>query len=357
MVASSSPTGIVSRSGIVSVSMTGSTTVSNVPVWTDPQWLAEAHAWIRERLEALEVRPTGAIEQPHVRPWSTVMRVSTSGGDLWFKANIPALAYEAGVVGVLARTRPDLVPELAAVDLERGWMLMGDGGERLRELVERERDLGRWLDVLPHYGELQLSTAANADELVALGAPDRRLNVLDGQYEQLIEDLEDLSAGERDRLRARSDEVAEMCRQLSTVAIPETVQHDDLHDGQVFVRDGRYLFFDWGDSCVSHPFFSMSVTLEGGLAWGLDDIEGSVDIRPFRDAYLRPFASFAEREELEAAHTTALRLGWVCRALNVSHWAVALGPPHRQEWTDRVRLRLQMFLGSTDAHAGEGEGG
>jgi hypothetical protein len=38
-----------------------------------------------------------------------------------------------------------------------------------------------------------------------------------------------------------------MCRQLSAVAIPETVQHDDLHDGQVFVRDGRYLFFDWGD--------------------------------------------------------------------------------------------------------------
>lgn len=326
-------------------------------VWTGPQWLAEAHAWIREQLEALDVRRTGGIEQPHVRPWSTVMRVPTTGGDLWFKANIPALAYEAGVVGVLARTRPDLVPELAAVDLERGWMLMGDGGERLRELVERERDLGRWLDVLPHYGELQLSTAANADELVALGAPDRRLTVLGGQYEQLIEEVEDLSAGERDRLRACSEDVAEMCRQLSTVAIPETVQHDDLHDGQVFVRDGRYLFFDWGDSCVSHPFFSMSVTLEGGLAWGLDDIEGSVDITPFRDAYLRPFASFAGREELEAAHTTALRLGWVCRALNVRHWAAALPPPHQEEWAKRVRLRLQMFLGSSGGHVGEAEGG
>lgn len=335
----------------------GSTTVLGVPVWTDASWLAEAHAWIREQVEALDARLMGGIEQPHVRPWSTVMRVPTSWGDLWFKANIPALAYEAGVVGVLARTRPDLVPELVAVDLERGWMLMGDGGERLRELVERERDLGRWLDVLPLYGELQLSTASHADELVALGAPDRRLTVLKGQYEQLIEELEDLSAGERHRLRARVPEVAEMCRQLSTVAIPETVQHDDLHDAQVFVREGRYLFFDWGDSCVSHPFFSMSVTLEGQLAWGLDDVEGSVDIRPFRDAYLRPFASFGEREELEAAHTTALRLGWVCRALNVSHWAAALGPRHREEWTDRVQLRLQMFLGSTDAHASQGESG
>jgi hypothetical protein len=314
-----------------------------VLLWTDPHWLAEAYTWIRERLEALGVRPTGDIEQPHVRPWSTVMRVPTSGGDVWFKANIPALAYEAGVVGVLARTRPDLLPELAAVDLERGWMLMGDGGERLRELVERERNLARWLDVLPRYGELQLSTASRADELVALGAPDRRLAVLPGQYERLVEDVEGLSPGERDRLRAQVPDVSEMCQQLSTVAIPETVQHDDLHDGQVFVRDGRYLFFDWGDSCVSHPFFSMSVTLEGVLAWGLDDVEGSVDVTPFRDAYLRPFASYAGRAELEAAHAIALRLGWICRALNVRRFAISLDPPDREEWAERVRLRLQMF--------------
>jgi Ser/Thr protein kinase RdoA (MazF antagonist) len=28
--------------------------------------------------------------------------------------------------------------------------------------------------------------------------------------------------------------------------VDRTLQHDDLHDGNVFVRDGRYLFFDWG---------------------------------------------------------------------------------------------------------------
>ena len=66
-----------------------------------------------------------------------------------------------------------------------------------------------------------------------------------------------------------------------------------------------------------------------------------------RQSRRRPFASFAGREELEAAHATALRLGWVCRALNVRRFAVALGPPHREEWAERVRLRLQMFLEST----------
>ena len=84
----------------------------------------------------------------------------------------------------------------------------------------------------------------------------------------------------------------------------------------MYVCAGRYLILDWGDACVSHPFFTLSVTLEGVLSWGLDDVQGSVDVTPFRDAYLAPFARFGERADLVAAATIALRLGWACRAVN-----------------------------------------
>jgi hypothetical protein len=262
--------------------------------WTDPDWLAEVHAWIRERVVEAGARMTGPIDQPHVRPWSTVLQAPTSVGELWFKANHPTSRYEAAVVVVLAATRADLVTPLVAVDIERGWMLMADGGERLREVVQRERDLGRWLDVLPLYGELQIAVAGRAEELVGLGAPDRRLATLPTQYERLVDETGGLSPDERERLTRSVTRVAETCRELAALGIPETIQHDDLHDGQVFVRDGRYLFFDWGDACVAHPFLSMAVTLEGALAWGLDDVEGSLDVTPFRDEYLRPFDRYAE---------------------------------------------------------------
>ena len=62
------------------------------------------------------------------------------------------------------------------------------------------------------------------------------------------------------------------------------------------------------------------MTLEGTLAWGLDDIQGSVDVTPFRDAYLEPFTPLANGADLDAACTTALRLGWACRAVNC-HWS------------------------------------
>ena len=317
--------------------------------WTDPAWLAGAHAWIRDRLSDVDVAQAGEIDQSHIRPWSTAMRVPTTHGDLWFKANAPVLAYEAAVVQVLVQACPDLVPELLAVQPDLGWMLMRDGGERLREVVDRERGLERWIDVLPLYAELQIAAERHAEELVAGGAPDLRLSALPRAYVRLVEETDGLTAEDRDRLTDRVADVDEMCRALAGSGIPATIQHNDLHDGQVFVADGRYRVFDWGDSCVSHPFTTMAVTLEGVLSWGLDDVAGSVDTTRFRNAYLWPFAARTESEELETALRIALRLGWICRAATTRPLALALDGEPREKLLDRVRVYLRMFLDPTSA--------
>lgn len=41
--------------------------------------------------------------------------------------------------------------------------------------------------------------------------------------------------------------------------VPPTLQHDDLHDANVFVSGNRHRFFDWGDASVAHPFISLRV--------------------------------------------------------------------------------------------------
>jgi hypothetical protein len=306
-----------------------------MPPWTDPSWQAEAHAWIQAELERLGAGVAGPIEQPHIVPWSTVMRVPTGDGAVYFKANAPELSHEAAVTTLLARLRPDCVPRLLAVELERGWMLMADAGTRLREVIEHERDLGPWLEVLPLYAGVQLDLAGHAEELLALGTPDLRLATLAAKYERLIDELEGLAPEERRRLQGLVPHVVELCDELAAYGVPETIQHDDFHDGQVYVRDGRYLLLDWGDACVSHPFFTLSVTLEGVLAWGLDDVEGSVDTTPFLNAYLAAFADYGDRSALEAAARMALRLGWVCRAVNAR-----LGNPEDAH----TSALLRMFL-------------
>jgi hypothetical protein len=296
--------------------------------WRDPQWLAGACGWIETRLGELGHARTGAIEQSHVYPWSTVLRVPTEQGNVWFKANAERLRHEVALVQRIAARRPDAVPPLLAADVARGWMLMADAGESLRTVVPRERTLDRWYEVLPLYAEVQLDLADDVDDLLALDVPDMRLASLPKAYERLTDEI-----GAERRFRDAVPMVADLCGELASYGLPELLQHDDLHDGQVFIRDGRHVLMDWGDACISHPFFTLSVTLEGVLAWGLDDVENAVDTAPFRDAYLRPYAQ-RFGGDLVGATRLALRLGWVCRAVN----------GHVPGQDRQTGTRLRMFL-------------
>jgi hypothetical protein len=251
--------------------------------WRDEDWLATARAWARDRAATVGRPVTGEVEQTHVTRWSTVLRLPTERGPLWFKANDDAMRHEAGLVDLLAARRPDAVPPLLASDPDRGWMLMDDAGERLRTIVPRERSLDRWHEALRLYAEVQVAATADTDAMLALGVPDRRLAGLPEQYAELVARLD-----VEPRFREAVGEVERLCHELAATDLPDTVQHDDLHDGQVFVRDGRTLLLDWGDSCVTHPFLTLSVTLEGVIAWGVDDEEDSEDLAPFVTSYLGP---------------------------------------------------------------------
>jgi hypothetical protein len=274
--------------------------------WTQPEWLAEAAAWIRERVEV-----TGEIEQPHVRWWSTVLRVPTADGNLFFKAVAPVHRFEAGLTARLAELQPGRVTEVVDVDAERGWFLMRDAGTRLRELLETPADLHHWERVLPEYARLQLEVAQYADEFLSLGTPDERLAVLPDLFRELLAARpQGLTEDELRQAHAAVPRFEEMCLALAEDGLPETIQHDDLHDGQVFVRDGRYLVFDWGDSCVSHPLLSLTVTLRSTAA-AFDLEPGGLELCRLRDAYLEPFGRGPEIADVAYwAGTIARAIAW-----------------------------------------------
>jgi hypothetical protein len=92
-----------------------------------------------------------------------------------------------------------------------------------------------------------------------------------------------------------------MCLALAEDRLPET-------DSQVFVRVGRYLVFDWGDSCVSHPFLSLTVALRS-VAWRLGLEPGGPELRRLRDVYLEPFGRGPEIGD------AAYRVGTIARAI------------------------------------------
>lgn len=322
-------------------------------VWTTPEWLAEATAWIRSELDDRGIALTGPFEQPHVYWWSTALRVPTSEGSLWFKAAQEIHRFEIPLTLLLASLRPEVTAVPIAVDAGRGWMLSRDAGTRLREHAPGIDQLAHWDKLLPRYAQLQIELAPRTDELLALGVPDHRLAVLPAQLaealadrDSLVGDWEDaLTTDEYERVRALAPEFEALCRRLADYAIPETLQHDDFHDGNLFVRDGEYVFFDWGDSCISHPFHTMVVALRA-LAWRLRPAvePGSPELLRLRDVYLEPWSAYGSRPELQEAFALAYRTGTIARALTWRRFVLAREPAHRGEYLEAVSYGLKLFL-------------
>ena len=319
-------------------------------LWRKRAWRATVLAWVRRRARERGLVIAGEIEQIHVRDWSTVFRVPTSRGLVFFKATWPLQHYEAGLTAALARWRPDDVGVVLAVDPRRGWMLLDDAGTRLRELLAQKRDLAIWRRVLPRYAEMQLATAPHVTEVVRLGVPDRRAAALPPQYERLLEQRGLLRVGLRDglsrarlrRLRALAPRVREWCEALGG-SIPDTIQHDDLHDGQIFVRDGECRVLDWGDACVSHPFLSLTVALRS-VAYTFELAEDARILARLRDIYLEPFTSLATPKQIRESYAIARRLGRISRALTWASVVSRVGARKRRELRGGVPGWLALLL-------------
>lgn len=75
--------------------------------WTRPGWFEETSAWVHAQLDRQDIEVSGPIEQPHSYPWSTVLRVPTSEGIIYFKAVSSVDPNEPALLVALARWCPD----------------------------------------------------------------------------------------------------------------------------------------------------------------------------------------------------------------------------------------------------------
>jgi hypothetical protein len=324
--------------------------------WAHAAWFDEVNRWVHTQLAALGTSVSGAIEQFHAYPWSTVLRVPTATGNIYFKAVSPIDPHEPAVVRTLARQRASWVPSLLAIDDERGWMLMRDAGHMLRADIRPTRDIRPWLPVLPLYAQLQIEMVEHVPELLVLGVPDRRLSILPDLYEPLLADVDvlcidqpnGLTLDQYHRLLALSSRVRALCEQLAAYPVPETLNHGDLTDGNILVHDGLPVFIDWGDSCISHPFYSLrTVLVSAEISLQID--ENDPQLYLLRDAYLEPWTRYAPRDDLLNILDITRRLAPINGALTWHRLVSKLEGQARADYALPVPALLQEFL---DAETG-----
>jgi len=331
------------------------------PPWEASGWSEAVLAWVDGELDRLGLRRTGPME-PRPRPWSIVLTVPTSTGACYFKTTAPDMANDAALTVLLAGEAPNLVLAPLAVDLERRWMLLPDGGPRLRDALAEDPDLGHWERILPVYAELQRRVEGRETELLAAGALDRRPETMPRLFDQLLDAGEWLMLGEPDgltddqlaQLHALRPRYADACAELEAAAIGSSIQHDDLHDGNVLAGARGYRVIDWGDSGVAHPFATLLVTLRSvGHAFELGDWTpfglAAPELERLRDAYLEPWSDRLSRAELIRLVRIAGWTGMLARALV---WT--LGMRHATdteltEWHSAVPAWLTELLNNAPA--------
>lgn len=323
-------------------------------LWQDSNWQKQAHTWIRTEAERNFIHITGEIEQPHIYHWSTVMKVPTNKGTLYFKATAGETIFEIALTEKLAGIYPDDFPKLIAVDTERGWMLMRDGGEQLRASIRPTKDVRPWEPVIKRYAELQIGLVEHVDETLALGIPDHRLARLPALYSQLLTDESSLMIGQEkgltseefDQLQGLTQRFEQLCSDLDDFGIPESINHGDFHDGNVLVKNGQITFFDWGDADITHPFVSLRtffVSME--IALELEDYAPPTpEMTNLLHDYLKKWQGFASMDKLKEAYSLSRPVASIVKTLAWHQGITQMDESMRDEYAWIVPEVLKEFL-------------
>lgn len=156
-------------------------------VWSSPAWRQLAVSWLDDQLAAVGSRRTGEVEQPHLRPWATVLKAPTTSGTVWLKACGPATVFEVALYRLIDRAAPEHVLRPITTDLSRGWMVLPDGGPSLGDHLTGAELADAMETAVAAYGQLQRTLATHVADLLALGITDMEPAIMPRRFEEALQ--------------------------------------------------------------------------------------------------------------------------------------------------------------------------
>lgn len=271
----------------------------------------------------------------HHRPWSLTWRVDTgTAAPVWLKWDRTGRNTEARVLPVLGVVCPKEVPGVVAASEDLGTVLLRDAGT-VRERLSADD----WSVVLRQYGRLQMAAQATVEVLRSRGVTDLSPSRLPGQYKLLVRRARvagDLtSAAERFYL-SRAECVDAWASELASDGVAATIQHDDLHSGNVAMSPLGATFLDWADSSIGHAYASLLYPLDVAR-------RGPIAAKGVYDADRRSmFAAYLEGRGAEPTAVEYASLRLACRLAGLGR---AIVWQSVNEVADRIAVKAYYSTG------------
>lgn len=322
--------------------------------WEASGWFAMASDWMRVRLQEYGLDTTGPVLQVKAGwPGSCILSV-TAGPDnrrYFLKADHPKPPSEPLLVQALAERFPGEVPTLIAVHAERNWMLM----EAFPDDEPDTQDQALMESLFRRLGAIQHTCVDDVTLWRTLGCADFGPETFAGQLETLLADLEangeaeEYGLGPAELAALRTNVLGVVARIASRLQelsdIPVTLVQMDFRPGNVVVTGpDLFLFYDWSESVLTHPFFAPARFL-------LDEDNFPPSTHPaLIDAYLDGWAGTmpltdSSRDRLRASYALVSQIFAVYHLLRFYRESLWYAPEdvHRQVIQTDIRLPLSYL--------------
>ena len=264
----------------------GATPAKRVP-WYQPGWFEETGRWAAEALAFVGHRCLGPPVSVTHTAYSAVSRISSTMGELYFKASGPDETYGAGVARLLSERAGGRVPEVVAADLTRGWWL-----SRAVAGEPAASDTPAMEAVLVTLAELQIASADWIPDLLAIGCPDFTLDRIASQAPEVAGAeivMRTLAVEERARLVAAAGRIDSWCETAARAGMPACLQHGDFGAHNALVAADGEVLLDWR-GFIGHPFVDVHLLLQA--------VTDLTRRRRTWRAYLSPWSAMAPVDQL-----------------------------------------------------------
>ncbi len=146
----------------------------------------------------------------------------------------------------------------------------------------------------------------------------------------------------RDGLRAAGHRLAALTGELAATGVPASIQHDDLHGGNILVGPDGDRFYDWGDGVIAHPFSTLTATFNS-IAYHTGRTADDPAFGRLLDAYLEAWTDLAPHGDLVRSAALARDLGCVGRSFAWERALLDLEPDEMDGHGDAVAGWLVEF--------------
>lgn len=312
----------------------------------------EIIAWCEEKLiskgHQLECAPEIVIDTP----WSTVIRFSTSTECYYLKQTPADLFIEPEIVYVIQNVMQDSpTPNILFKSHELNCFLMENCGDHsLRTKFKGVIDSKLLISGLHSYIKIMRSFEKNLAALEAIGVPDWRINHIPDLYAELLEKKdvllqEGLTLDELDKLMALVPTITSICEFLMKQKVKDTLVNGDFNENNMIINENtkQISIIDWGESVISHPFFSIASHLQSIARRYQLALTGEL-LESIKQKCLTCWLDVANQNELDEIYQNILRLLPIFSALGIYRLQAATQNKSKKMQRWFIAESLKMLL-------------